>query len=114
MSISPFNYNFRPIKRCFNFDFQFYWFDETGAGLNLTGSNISVVVWDKKRENIISTMSTTILAVNPGHTHHAFTSTQTAAIEIGNYNYELALVDSSGNTYCYMDGIMPFVNFVSQ
>jgi len=113
MSIFPFNYNFRPIKKCFNFDFQFYWFDETGAGLNLTGSTTSVVLWDKKRETIISTMTTTVLALNPGHTSHAFSKAQTDLIEPGNYNYELALVEPDGTTYCYMEGIMPFVDFTS-
>lgn len=111
MSITAFHYDFRPIKRYFDFNFEFYWFDETGAGLNLAGSIISVVLWDRKRENIISTMTTTVIALNPGHTNHALTNTQTALIEPGNYNYELALLEPDGSKYCYMDGIMPFVNF---
>ncbi len=113
MGISTFNYNFRQIKRCFDFDFEFRWFGEDGAGLNLLGSQTSVNIWDKKRENILITMTTTVIAENPGHTLHALSKVQTEALVAGDYPYELALIEPDGNTYCYMDGIMPFVDFTS-
>ena len=108
MSISPFRYDFRPIKRGFDFEFEFHW------GLDLTGSTISVVIWDRKRENIVNTMDTTIIALNPGHTNHALTNTQTASIEVGNYDYEMIRLEPNGKKHCYLDGIMPFVNFTSR
>jgi hypothetical protein len=111
VSISPFHYDFRPIKRGFDFDFQFYWFDETGNGLNLNGSQVSINLWDKKRENVITSMSTAYLAMNPGHTIHALNKTKTTLLVAGDYFYELALIEPDGSTYCYMDGVMPFVDF---
>jgi hypothetical protein len=50
---------------------------------------------------------------NPGHTTHVLTKLQTAAIAVGDHSYELTLIEPDGSYYCYMDGVMPFIDFTS-
>ena len=111
MSITPFRYVFKPIKRGFDFEWSFFWFDDAGDALNLTGSTVSCILWDRKREVQLAVMGLATISLNPGNTRHFLTAVQTAALE-GPVPYELRLLEPDGSLQCYMDGIMPFVDFL--
>ena len=109
-SITAFRYDFRPIKKGFDFSWEFYWYDSEGSSLNLAGSIISCVVWDRKKTNVLATLATQYISLAPGHTSHGLTNAQTSILD-GALPYELRLQEPGGALHCYMDGLMPFVDF---
>jgi hypothetical protein len=109
-SITTYRYDFKPIKRGFDFSWEFEWFDGAGAPLNLTGSSVSCVVWDRKKTAVQATLATQYISLSPGRTSHGFTAAQTAILD-GKLPYELRLLLPDSTFHCYMDGLMPFVDF---
>ena len=109
-SITSFRYDFRPIKKGFDFSWEFEWYNETGTPLDLTGSTVSCVVWDRKKTTVQATLTTQYISRAPGRTSHALTAAQTAMLD-GQLPYELRLLLPDNSFHCYMDGLMPLVDF---
>jgi hypothetical protein len=109
-SITAFRYDFRPIKRGFDFSWEFHWFDSAGEPLDLAGCTVSCVVWDRKKELELISLAVEYVSLDPGHTSQSLTPAQTAIL-VGSLPYELRLLEPDNSYHCYMDGLMPFVDF---
>jgi len=75
--------------------------------VNLTGYSAKMQVRDISN-NVIVELSTAngkiVITPGIGQIALALTATQTAALAVGNYNYDLNLTDSASNVYKILEG----------
>ena len=75
--------------------------------VNLTGYSAKMQVRDISN-NLIVELSTSngkiVITPGIGQIALALTATQTAALAVGNYNYDLNLTDSASNVYKILEG----------
>jgi hypothetical protein len=108
--ITTFRYDFRKIKKDTYFEFRYQWHDDDGNALSLAGSTVKCIIWNRERTSQLVELGYELLNENPGITKHFLTRNQTSVLE-GDCNYELSVIDSANKRHCYMDGIMPFVDW---
>ena len=80
-------------------------YDDTGALSNLVGSTFLIQIRsDSESDTVIATFTTTLVDAANGVCEFSLTSTQTAALAVGSYYYDVQRTYADGSVHTRFEG----------